>query len=160
MSKKGGNAKGAVEPKSIQNRRARYDYEILETFEAGLVLTGTEVKSLYLGRAHLADAYCRVMDGEIWVLNMDIESYEMASFAQHERRRDRKLLMHKKEIRILERQAMEKGMAIIPLACYFKNGKAKLQIGVGRGKSHHDKRDKIAKDETRREVERLQGRRG
>jgi SsrA-binding protein len=159
MPKNGGHSKGAVEPRSIQNRRARYDYEILETYEAGLVLTGTEVKSLYLGRAHLADAYCRVVNGEIWVLNMDIEPYEMASFAQHERRRDRKLLMHKREIRALERQAMEKGMTIIPLACYFKNGKAKLQIGVGRGKSRHDKREKIAKEETRREVERLQGRR-
>ncbi len=154
MAKKGGNKKDSVEPKSIQNRRARHDYDILESVEAGIVLVGTEVKSLYLGRAHLTDAYCKVVGGELWVLNMDIEPYELASFAQHERRRDRKLLVHRKEIVQLERQMMEKGMTLVPLAAYFKNGKAKLQVGVGRGRARYDKREKILTEESRKEADR------
>jgi SsrA-binding protein len=146
--------KDAVEPKSIQNRKARHDYEISDSVEAGIVLAGTEVKSLYLGRAHLTDAYCKVIGGELWVLNMDIEPYEQASFSQHERRRDRKLLVHRKEIVQLERQTMEKGMTLVPLAAYFKNGKAKLQVGVGKGRTHYDKREKIMSQETRKEAER------
>lgn len=153
MAKKGA-AKEAEGPKSIQNRRARYDYEIVQSYEAGMVLVGSEVKSLYLGRANLTDAYCRVKDGELWLHNLDIEPYSHATVFQHERRRDRKLLMHRKEIDLLERRSLEKGFGIIPLAIYFKNGRAKIEVGLGRGKASYDKRDKIAKDETRREVER------
>lgn len=145
-------AKKGTEPASVQNRRARYDYAIQENFEAGVALVGSEVKSIYLGRAHLTDAYCRVVNGELWIFNMDVEPYEKASVDAHERRRDRKLLMHRREIEVLERKSMEKGLAIIPLELYFKRGRVKVEIGLGRGKTAYDKRDKIAKDDARREV--------
>jgi SsrA-binding protein len=154
MAKKG-NSKGSDAPRSIQNRRARYDYSILETHEAGIVLQGSEVKSIFLGKAHLTDAYCRVNQGELWLYNMDIEPYAQASVFAHERRRDRKLLMHRKEIDVLDRKFMEKGLALIPLSVYFKNGRVKVEVGLGRGKASYDKRDKIAKDDERREVDRL-----
>jgi len=153
MAKKG-EKKGSDAPRSIQNRRARFDYTILESSEAGVSLVGSEVKSLFLGKAHLNDAYCQVKNGELFLLNADIEPYEMASVFQHERRRDRKLLMHRKEINTLERKSLEKGLALIPLALYFKNGRVKVEVGLGRGKAHYDKRDKIAQDDERREVER------
>ncbi len=149
-----------VAPRSIQNRRARYDYHILESHEAGIALAGSEVKSVFLGRAHLTDAYCQVVNGELYLLNADIEPYEKASVFQHDRRRDRKLLMHRKEINTLERKSMEKGLALIPLALYFKHGRVKVDVGLGRGKAQYDKRDKIAKDDERREMERVRTRRG
>jgi len=152
---KQGRKKESVEPRSIQNRKARHDYEITDTYEAGVELVGTEVKSLYLGRAHLTDSFCRVKNGELWLMNMDVEPYEQASFAQHDRRRDRKLLMHRKEIDTVERKSLEKGFTIVPLAAYFKNGRVKIQIGLGRGRSSYDKRDKIAQQDVRRETERL-----
>lgn len=142
-------------PGSIQNRRARYDYQILDEYEAGLALQGSEVKSLYLGRGHLTDAYCRVVNGEAFLVNMDIEPYEKASVFAHERRRDRKLLLHRREIDTLERRALEKGLTLVPLAVYFNpRGKVKVKIGVGRGKSSYDKREKIAADDARREIRR------
>jgi SsrA-binding protein len=112
------------------------------------------VKSLYLGRANLTDAYCRIKDGEIWLFNADIEPYTHATHFQHERRTDRKLLMHKKEISLLERRSLEKGFSIIPAAIYFKKGRAKVEIALARGKTEFDKRHKLAKDEERKEVER------
>lgn len=147
--------KKSKEPHSIQNRRARFDYNILESLEAGIALVGSEVKSLYLGKAHLNDAFCRVIDGELFLINADIEPYEKASVFQHDRRRDRKLLMHRKEINTLDRKSMEKGLTLVPLALYFKNGRVKVNVGLGRGKAQYDKRDKIAQDDERREVERL-----
>ncbi len=147
--------KGSEAPRSIQNRRARYDYNILESHEAGVSLLGSEVKSLYLGKGHLTDAFCRVLNGEIFLINADIEPYEKANVFQHERRRDRKLLMHRKEINTLERKSLEKGLALIPLALYFKNGRVKVEVGLGRGKALYDKRDKIAHDDERREVARI-----
>lgn len=156
MAKKAA-AKESAGPRSIQNRRARFDYEFIQTYEAGIALVGSEVKSLFLGRANLTDAYCLVQKGELWIYNLDIEPYTHASHFQHERRADRKLLMHRKEIDLLERRSQEKGFAIIPAAIYFKNGRAKVEIALARGKSHYDKRDKIAKDETRKEVERARG---
>jgi SsrA-binding protein len=158
MAKKG-NSKDSKAPHSIQNRRARYDYAIQETYEAGISLVGSEVKSIYLGKAHLTDAYCRVVNGEMWLINMDIEPYEQASVFAHERRRDRKLLLHRREISVLERKTLEKGLTLVPLAAYFKNGRVKIEIGLGRGKAAYDKRDKVAKDDARREIERgLSGR--
>jgi len=154
MAKKG-EKKGSETPRSIQNRRARFDYAILESNEAGIALSGSEVKSLFLGLAHLNDAYCQVKGGELFLINADIEPYEKASVFQHERRRDRKLLMHRKEINTLDRKSMEKGLALIPLSMYFKNGRVKVEVGLGRGKAQYDKRDKIAKDDERREVERV-----
>jgi SsrA-binding protein len=142
-------------PGSIQNRKARFDYHILDEYEAGIALQGSEVKSLYLGRGHLNDAYCRIVGGEAYLVNMDVEPYEKASVFAHERRRDRKLLMHRKEIDTIERKAQEKGFTLIPLGVYFNSrGKVKVKIGVGRGKANYDKREKIAADDAKREVAR------
>lgn len=155
MAKKGAEKKNEG-PRSIQNRRARFDYHIEDTFEAGIELTGSEVKSIFLGRANLTDAYCRVIQGQLFLLNMDIDPYEkgVAAF-MGERRRDRRLLMHRKEINLLERKAQEKGFTLIPLSVYFNSrGKVKVQVGLGKGKAQYDKRAKVADDESRREVER------
>jgi SsrA-binding protein len=142
-----------VSPASIENRRARYDYNILEDYEAGIALVGSEVKSLYHGKAHLTDAYCRVVDGELFLLNMDIEPYENSATNGHERRRDRKLLMHRGQIDGLERKSLEKGLTMVPLRIYFNSrGKAKVRVGLARGRAQYDKRDQIARDETRREA--------
>lgn len=143
-------------PRSIQNRRARFDYHIEDTVEAGIELVGAEVKSIFLGRANLTDAYCRVINGQMFLLNMDIDPYDKAVAAfMPERRRDRRLLLHRKEINTLERKAQEKGFTLLPLSVYFNSrGKVKVQIGLGKGKAQYDKREKIAKDDERREVER------
>jgi SsrA-binding protein len=154
MAKKGA-AKESKAPATIQNRRARYDYHFLETHEAGIALAGAEVKSIYLGRAHLTDAFCKIINGEIFIINLDIEPYEKAVHFQPERRRDRKLLMHRKEIDTLDRKSLEKGLTIIPSKIYFKNGKVKVEIALARGKAQYDKRDKIAKDEERQDRERV-----
>lgn len=140
-------------PASVNNRKARYDYEVLESHEAGLVLVGSEAKSLFIGRANLTDAYCQIKEGELWLYELDIEPYVHASAFTPERRRERKLLMHRKEIDLLERRAQEKGFAIIPLRIYFKNGRAKVEVGLCRGKRQYEKRDQIAAKETRREIE-------
>jgi len=141
-------------PATIQNRKARHDYEIFDTYEAGLVLVGSEVKSCYLGRVNLTDAYCRILNSEVWLISADIEPYAHSSVYTPERRRDRKLLMHRKEITLLDRKAQEKGLSIIPLKVYFKNGRVKVEIGLGRGKKMYDKRDAIQERETKRELER------
>jgi SsrA-binding protein len=154
MANKSAKKKEAQTAKSIQNRRARHDYSIEQTFEVGIVLVGSEVKSLFKGRANLTDAYCKVVNREMWLFNMDVEPYEQASVFQHERRRDRKLLMHRKEIDLIERKAQEKGFTIIPLSTYFKNGRVKVEIALARGKAEYDKRRQIAEKETRRDVER------
>jgi len=154
MAKKDKGKKEATGPANIQNRRARYDYQIDDSYEAGIVLVGSEVKSVYLGRANMADAFCKVVNGELWIVNLDIEHYTHSSAFLPERRRDRKLLMHKKEIATLERKALEKGFALVPLAMYFKNGKVKVQVGLGRGRKEYDKREQIKDKETRREKER------
>lgn len=143
-------------PRSIQNRKARFDYAISDEVEAGVALQGSEVKSLYLGKAHLNDAYCRIINGEMFLLNLDVEPYAQASVFAHERRRDRKLLLHRREIDQLERKVMEKGFTLIPLSVYFnEKGRVKVRVGLGRGKSNYDKRDSIAKDDARREVDRV-----
>lgn len=142
-------------PANIQNRRARYDYAFDNTYEAGVALIGSEVKSVYLGRVNLTDSYCRILNGELWLMNADIEPYTHSTHFLAERRRDRKLLMHRKEINLLERKSMEKGLALIPLAMYFKKGKVKVEVGLGRGKKEYDKREQIREKETRREKERM-----
>jgi SsrA-binding protein len=148
-----------IGPKTITNRKARYDYQILEEHEAGLVLEGSEVKSIFLGRVNMTDSYCRMLNDELWIYNLDIEPYSHSTAFQPERRRTRKLLMKRKELNTIDRKVREKGFSIIPLEIYFKNGKAKLKIGLGRGKSNYDKREAIAKNETRREVERAKSER-
>ena len=149
------NKKEAKTAATIENRRARYDYSFVEEFEAGIVLVGSEVKSIFLGRAHLTDAYCRVIDSELYLINFEIEPYEQAGIFGHERRRDRKLLMHRKQIENLDRRSKEKGLTIVPTRVYFnQRGKAKVRIALARGKAEYDKRQKIAENETRREIER------
>ncbi len=140
-------------PASIQNRKASYDYEFVDTFEAGIALVGTEVKSLFLGRANLVDAYCDVRDNELWLLNMDVEPYDKASHFSHERRRDRKLLMHRREIDLIKRKSQEKGLTIIPTKVYFSDkGRVKVAVALARGKRQYDKREAIKKQDTRREL--------
>lgn len=140
-------------PVVIQNRKARHDYEILQSHEAGISLLGSEVKSLYLGKGNLTDSYCLVRDNELFLMNLDIEPYEKSSYIQHERRRDRKLLLHRKEIDLISRKSQEKGLTIIPLKVYFKKGRVKVEIALARGKRQYDKRDKIAADEARKEAQ-------
>ena len=136
------------------NRRARYDYAIEESFEAGMVLTGQEVKSLRAGRATLSDAYARVEGNQVWVENMHIPPYEMADTRRYDPKRPRKLLMHREEIRRLIGKTAERGLTLIPLKIYFTRGLAKMELGLGRGKRQFEKRDAIAEREHRREMER------
>ena len=135
-----------------QNRRASHDYFILETVEAGLVLAGTEVKSLRHGRASLAEAYAVVEGGEAWLLQMHIPPYEQGNRWNLEPTRRRKLLLHRIEIAKLEKAVAQKGQAIIPLKLYFSRGYAKLLLGVGKGKKTHDKRHTIAERDAQREI--------
>ena len=132
------------QPPTIQNRRARHEYFVDETFEAGIVLVGTEVKSVRAGKANLTDSYCRVEDGELWLYHMHIAPYVHGNIWNVEPRRKRKLLMHKPEIRRLAAKYEQRGLALIPLQLYFKEGKVKIEIGVCRGKKLYDKREAIA----------------
>ena len=137
-----------------RNKRARHDYEILETFEAGLVLLGTEVKSLRNGKANLGDAYGTVKDGELWLLNLHIAPYEKGTAWNHEPTRTRKLLLRASEIRRLIGAVERKGLTIIPLEMHFRRGRAKVVIAVGRGKKLHDKRADLKERDAKRDVER------
>jgi SsrA-binding protein len=137
------------------NRRARHDYAIEETFEAGMVLTGPEVKSLRGGRASLVDAFARVRGEEMWVENLHIPPYEMAdNRGGYDPMRPRKLLLHRREIQRLIGKTAERGLTLVPLKIYFTRGTAKMELGLGRGKRRFEKRDAIAEREHRREVER------
>jgi SsrA-binding protein len=139
---------------AISNRKARHEYEVLDSFEAGIVLRGSEVKSLRLGNANLQDSYAYVKAGEVWLSGMHINPYEQANILNHDPLRKRKLLLHKKEIRKLVGKTSEKGLTLIPLKVYFKNGRAKVEVGLCRGKRSYDKRAAIAKRETEREMRR------
>ncbi|MGH3513769.1 MAG: SsrA-binding protein SmpB [Pseudonocardiaceae bacterium] len=141
------------------NRRARHDYEIMDTYEAGIVLTGTEVKSLRAGRASLTDAFASVDDGEVWLRNLHIPEYTQGSWTNHEPRRTRKLLLHRKEIERLIGKTRESGLSLVPLSMYFSDGKVKVEIALGRGKRSYDKRADLAKRDANREVARALGRR-
>lgn len=136
----------------IQNRKAKFDYEILETFETGIVLKGTEIKSIRLGKANLKDSYCIIKNNEIFILNMHISSYEFGNIFNHEETRTRKLLMHKKEILKLKNNLQLNGLTIIPLKLYFKKNKAKLLIALARGKHNYDKRETIKKRDEERAI--------
>jgi SsrA-binding protein len=140
-----------------QNRRASHDYFILETFEAGLVLTGTEVKSLRAGKASLAEAYAMVENGEAFILQMHIPPYEQGNRWNPDPVRRRKLLLHRRQIALLEKAVAQKGQTLIPLKLYFSKGYAKLLLAVGKGKKTYDKRHTIAERDARREVERAKG---
>jgi SsrA-binding protein len=136
------------------NRRARHDYHIDETIEAGLVLTGSEVKSLRAGKAQLKDSYGRIKDGEIWLFNAHISEYTPSAQFGHEPTRSRKLLLHKREIDRLMAKVKERGLTLIPLRLYFKHGRVKVELGLARGKKLYDKRAAIKERDSQREVER------
>ena len=143
-----------------RNRRARHDYHIEDVVEAGLVLTGTEVKSLRAGRASLADGYAQLTDGEMWLLGVHIPEYKQGTWTNHEPRRPRKLLLHRKEIDRLGRQIAERGLTLVPLSLYFSGGRVKVELAVARGKRAYDKRQDLARRDAAREVERAFRRRG
>lgn len=138
------------------NRRAYHDYSFVDKIEAGIVLTGTEVKSLRLSGCSLGDGFVRLRGGEAWLVNIRIPPYERGTFfSQHEPTRDRKLLLHAREIQRLDGTVQEKGLTLVPLRVYFKRGKVKVELGLGRGKKMHDKREAIKQREARREIERV-----
>lgn len=141
------------------NRRARHDYQILERFEAGIVLTGSEVKSLRQGRASLNEAFARIRSGEAWLENLHIPPYEQGEKRGYDPLRDRKLLLHRREIARLIGKLQEQGLALVPMRVYFSQGLAKVELGLGRGKREFEKREAIAKREHQREMERAMGRR-
>jgi SsrA-binding protein len=136
------------------NRRARHDYFIEETVEAGVVLTGSEVKSLRAGKAQLKDSHARIQRGEAWLFNAHISEYGPAAQFGHDPTRARKLLLHRREIDRLAGKVKERGLALIPLRLYFKHGRAKVELGLARGKKLYDKRESIKERETRREMDR------
>ena len=142
-----------------QNRKARHDYHVEDTFEAGLVLTGTEVKSLRAGRASLVDGFAEVRDDEVWLQGVHIPEYTQGTWTNHEPRRARKLLLHRREIERIRARVQERGLTLVPLSLYFKDGKAKVEIALARGKRAYDKRHAIAKRQADREAQAEMGRR-
>jgi len=139
----------------VENRKAWHDYEIMESFEAGLVLTGTEIKSLRAGKGNLSDSYARIEKGEVWVVNMHISPFEQGNRANVDPLRPRKALMHQEEIRRLVGKTREKGFSLIPLKVFLSHGYAKIELALARGKRQYDKREAIAERETARERERV-----
>jgi SsrA-binding protein len=137
-----------------RNRKARHDYFIIDTLECGIVLTGTEIKSVRAGRLNLKDGYASIKDGEVWLWNVHISPYEKGSYYNHEPVRPRKLLLHKHEIMRLVGKVREKGLTLVPLSVYIKDGKrAKVELALVKGKSQHDKRDTIAERDAKRSME-------
>lgn len=145
---------------SIINRKARFDYEILETFEAGIELVGTEVKSIRAGKVSLRDAFARIRRGELFLYGAEISPYENAGYAKHEPTRPRRLLLHAREIARLAGKISEKGLTLVPIKVYFKRGWAKIELGLARGKREYDKREAIRKKETQRDIRRAMSFRG
>ena len=143
-----------------QNRRARHDYEFLAKFEAGIQLTGSEIKSVRDHHVQLQGSYARIRDGEVWLQDAHIAPYANAGYTGHQPDRDRKLLLHKKEIRKIEELMGERGLALVPLAMYFKRGKAKVELGVGRGLKRYDKREKLKEADQKRDMQQALRRRG
>ena len=141
-----------------QNKKARHDYDILETHEAGLVLTGTEVKSLRQGRCSIIDAYAVIQDGEAWLLGAHIPEYTEGTWNNHTPRRQRKLLLHREEISRLLGKTKESGLALIPLQVYFSDGHAKVEIALAKGRKAHDKRQAISERDSKREIQKAIGR--
>jgi SsrA-binding protein len=153
-------SKGSDQRKIVaNNKKARHDYTIEDVFECGLVLKGTEVKSLRQGRASLTDAYGDVRDGEVWLLGAHIPEYTEGTWTNHEPRRPRKLLLHKAEILRLIGRTRESGLALVPLQLYFTGGRAKVELALGRGRKAHDKRQVMAERDAQREIRNAMGRR-
>lgn len=139
---------------TIKNRKARYEFSIEETFEAGVILQGTEVKSLREGNASITEAFAFVQDEEVWVNGMYIKQYKYGSYANHDERRKRKLLLNKKEIREMDKAVQKKGYTLVPLKVYFNKGYAKILIGIGKGKKTYDKRSDIKEKDIKKEIDR------
>ncbi len=139
----------------VSNRKATYDYEILETFEAGIALQGTEIKSLRDNGGSLQEAYVKVLGGELWLLGANIAHYRFGNIHNHEERRDRKLLMHKREIERLREAAQEKGLTLIALALYLKGGRAKVKVAICKGKKNYDKREAIKERDEKRHMQQM-----
>jgi SsrA-binding protein len=154
MAKKDKKDSGDGTVNICRNRRALHDYEILDTAEAGLVLVGTEVKSLRAGYGNLEDAYARIDDGEVWLIGAEIPEYEYGNRLNHKPKRPRKLLLHRREIERFAGKATEKGLTLVPLRMYFKDGKAKVEVAVAKGKQTHDKRESLKKADARRQIDR------
>ncbi|MEA5364264.1 SsrA-binding protein SmpB [Amycolatopsis sp., V23-08] len=142
----------------VSNRKARHDYSILDTYECGLVLVGTEVKSLREGKASLADAFATVDDGEVWLRNVHIPEYTQGTWTNHTPRRTRKLLLHRREIEKLIGKTKESGLSLVPLSMYFKDGKVKVEIALAKGKKAYDKRQTLAKRDAERDISKAMGR--
>ena len=136
----------------IQNRKVNYDYEIIETFEVGIVLTGTEIKSIRLGKANLKDSYAIIRNNELYLLNMHISKYDQGNIFNHDETRTRKLLMHKKEILKLQAKLDLEGFTLVPIKLYFKGSKAKILLGLAKGKKNYDKREEIKKKDINRQI--------
>ena len=151
--KTGGTPEKPAEKVVAENRKARHDYEIIDTLECGIALVGSEVKSLRSGRISLDEAYGRVEGVEVWLLGCDIPEYEKANQLNHKPKRPRKLLLHRREIIKFAAQAFEKRLTLVPLKMYFKSGRVKVLMGIGRGRKAHDKRDKLKADTARRDIE-------
>jgi SsrA-binding protein len=150
--------KGAPTKLVAQNKKARHDYSIVDTFEAGLVLTGTEVKSLRLGRASLVDGYADIRGGEAWLMGVHIPEYTEGTWNNHAPRRMRKLLLHRAEIERLLGKTKESGTALVPLSLYFKDGRAKVEIALATGRKSHDKRQAMAERDAAKEIRNAMGR--
>ncbi len=159
MSKKNAQKDGPPRQIVASNRKARHDYSILEVFEAGVVLAGTEVKSLREGKASLVDAFATVDDGEVWLRNVHIPEYHHGSWTNHPPRRNRKLLLHRREIDTLIGKIRDGNLTLVPLSLYFTGGKVKVEIALARGKQARDKRQDMARRDAQREVARELGRR-
>ncbi len=137
-----------------QNRKARHDYTIIETYEAGLVLTGTEIKSIRAGKMNIQDGFISFNQGEAWLKNAHISPYDHGNLFNHEPLRERKLLLHAKEIRELSKASQQQGMTVVPLKVYLVRGRAKLLIGLAKGKHHYDKRQSLKEQQAKRDIER------
>ncbi|HRX14904.1 MAG: SsrA-binding protein SmpB [Spirochaetes bacterium] len=137
-----------------KNKKARFQYDIIETFEAGIVLKGTEVKSIRNGKVNISESYGRIRDGEVYIMQMNISPYEQGNRFNHDPAQPRKLLLHKREISKLYGKIMEKGLTLVPLKLYFKNGKAKIELALAKGKTLYDKRHSIKQKQDKREMER------
>lgn len=147
------SAKTNLSP-TIDNRRARFEYHILESIEAGLALTGTEIKSIRAGGVSLNEAYARMRDGELWLMSMHVPPYKEGSFSNHEPLRPRKLLLHKEQIKRLSSRVAEKGLTLVPLRMYFTRGRVKVEVGLARGKKIWDKRQATAERDAKRDLAR------
>jgi SsrA-binding protein len=155
-NKKADKADEGIKP-ICRNKRAYHDYTIADSLECGIVLTGTEVKSLREGSASLEDAYAKLEDGEVWLIGSDIPEYSMGNRLNHKPKRRRKLLLHRREIAKFAQKATQRGFTLVPLRMYFKEGRAKVEIAVARGKQYHDKRQDQKKAEAQREIRKAMG---